>query len=52
MTYDKSKDQSERFGWKKIQDEHVPTEEEQNRWAVISLIIMAVLAGLVLYYGG
>jgi hypothetical protein len=38
IKYDPTKDRSEEFGWKKVCDEHCPTEEEQNRWGVIMVI--------------
>ena len=41
--YDATKDRSEEFGWKKNCDEYRPTEEEQDRWAKITLIFAGVL---------
>jgi hypothetical protein len=32
--YNLDQDRSEDFGWKKYCDEHVPTEAEQNLWAI------------------
>ena len=42
--YDPDKDQSEKYGWKKVRDERVPTEEEQDRWGKIAIVISAKLA--------
>jgi hypothetical protein len=35
--YDPKLDRSEEFGWKKVCDEHVPTEEEQDLWSRIMI---------------
>jgi hypothetical protein len=45
MYYDPDKDQSERFGWKKVCDEHVPTEEEQRLWGniMIGYVLFTIL---------
>ena len=37
--YDSNKDRSEEFGWKKVKDEQIPTEQEQNRWGIIMLVV-------------
>ncbi len=37
VEYDPDKDRSEEFGWKKIQDETQPTEQEQDAWAGYTL---------------
>jgi hypothetical protein len=45
--YDSAKDRSEEFGWRKVCDEHVPTEKEQDRaaWSIIILTIgLAIIA--------
>lgn len=44
VTYDPKKDRSEECGWKKVCDEHVPTEEEQHRWGNITLLASVGLA--------
>lgn len=44
MYYDPEKDRSEEFGWKKVQDETHPTEQEQDRWAAISVAVVVSLA--------
>jgi hypothetical protein len=44
MYYNESNDQSEKFGWKKCCDEHVPTEGEQIYWSKVSIIAAVVLA--------
>jgi hypothetical protein len=36
--YDPNKDRSEEFGWKKVCDERIPSEEEQDRWGFITVI--------------
>lgn len=49
MNYDSANDRSEEFGWKKVCDEHVPTEQEQLFWSkiwaatAVALIALAVL---------
>jgi hypothetical protein len=45
MHYDPSKDRSEEFGWKKVCDEHVPTEEEQRLWGniMIGCVLFTIL---------
>jgi hypothetical protein len=48
MYYDPDKDQSERFGWKKVCDEHVPTEEEQRLWGNITLLVTAKFVAITL----
>ena len=37
--YDSNKDRSEEFGWKKVKDEQIPTEQEQNRWGIIMPVV-------------
>ena len=44
MYYDKTKDRSEEFGWKKYCDEHVPTDEEQVFWGNITIAFAVVMA--------
>ena len=44
VSYDPDKDQSERFGWKKVKDEHRATEQEQNLWSKITAIFGLKLA--------
>ena len=40
--YNEAQDQSEKFGWKKVCDEHVPNEAEQRFWGnVIGLFALA-----------
>ena len=46
MYYDPDKDRSEEFGWKKWCEEQKATEEEQNRWGKITLLVTAKLTGL------
>ena len=43
--YDTSKDRSEEFGWKKVCDEHIPSEKEQN---VGSILILSFTVGIIL----
>jgi hypothetical protein len=38
IQYNPKKDRSEEFGWKKVCDEYIPSEEEQDRWGVITVI--------------
>jgi hypothetical protein len=40
--YDPDKDQSEKYGWKKICEEHIPTEENE-RWGRIMLLSVGAL---------
>jgi hypothetical protein len=42
--YDPLKDRSEEFGWRKVCDEHVPTDEEQDRWGKITFVVAVCLA--------
>lgn len=49
--YDPTKDRSEEFGWKKVCDEHVPTEEEQTFWGKIILLVSIKLSFLTLITG-
>lgn len=37
IEYDSERDRSEEFGWKKIKDETVPSEAEQQVWATYTL---------------
>ena len=48
--YDASKDQSEKFGWKKVCDEYIPFEEEQTAGS-IRIILLAAGFGLILFLG-
>lgn len=43
IEYDPTKDQSEKYGWKKYCDEHQPTKEEQDRWSKIMLLFSGLL---------
>lgn len=43
VDYDETRDQSERFGWKKVKDERHPSEEEQERWSWYCALIVAKL---------
>ena len=47
MIYDPAKDRSEEFGWKKLCNEHVPTEQEQDFWAMrlTAASLLVVLLG-------
>jgi hypothetical protein len=47
MTYDPDQDQSERFDWPKYCDEHLPTEQEQDTWARISIAVTAIVTAIV-----
>jgi hypothetical protein len=49
--YDSNKDRSEEFGWKKVCDEGVPTEEEQDRWGKITLVCAVLFGAIGLIYG-
>jgi hypothetical protein len=42
--YDPLKDRSEESGWRKVCDEHVPTDEEQDRWGKITFVVTVCLA--------
>ena len=46
--YDPQLDRSEEFGWKKVCDEHVPTEQEQLFWGNI-MIGYAVNTAIMLF---
>ena len=46
--YDPKLDRSEEFGWKKVCDEHVPTEAEQAFWG--NVMIGYVLFSIVLLF--
>jgi hypothetical protein len=46
--YDPDLDRSEDFGWKKYFDETVPTEQEQQFWAGITLGCPLVILVLLL----
>jgi hypothetical protein len=48
IKYDPAKDRSEEAGWKKWCDEHVPTDEEQDRWGKITLLVTAILTTFVI----
>jgi len=50
IRYDSSKDRSEEFGWKKVCDEHVPTEEEQRFWSNVIIVFAASLIGITLIF--
>lgn len=49
MNYNPANDRSEECGWKKVCDEHVPTEAEQLFWSkvwgvtAVALIALAVM---------
>jgi hypothetical protein len=47
VQYDPNKDRSEEFGWKKICDQHISTEEEQDRWGKILVIFSLLLIATV-----
>lgn len=40
--YDSRKDRSEECGWKKVEDEAQPTEQEQDEWAEYTLWFVVV----------
>lgn len=44
VQYDPKKDRSEEFGWKKVCDEHLPTEQEQQFWGNVTLAVGLFLA--------
>jgi hypothetical protein len=46
--YDPRLDRSKEFGWKKVCDESVPTEEEQEFWG--NIMIGYVLFSIVMLY--
>ncbi len=48
MNYDPTKDRSEEFGWKKLGDEHVPTDEEQDFWGKITIGFSLFFAAIAL----
>jgi hypothetical protein len=50
MHYNPDKDRSKEFGWKKVCDEHIPTEEEQRYWGNVIIIFTLAFAGLTLIF--
>lgn len=50
MYYNPDNDQSEKFGWKKVCDEHVPTEQEQKYWAKVWAVASVALIALAVCY--
>jgi hypothetical protein len=48
MVYNPKLDRSEQAGWKKYCDETVPTEQEQQFWGHITVVVAVVVAALVL----
>ena len=46
MHYDLNKDRSEEFDYKKITEEYIPTEEEQNLWSKITIIFSVVFVAI------
>lgn len=54
MTYNSAKDRSEEFGWKRVCEEHVPTDQEQEFWGNLSMVLTLLLAAFTIignYYG-
>jgi hypothetical protein len=51
VQYDPQKDRSEEFGWKKVCDEHQPTEAEQHRWGMIIIVFSAFLVAAAYFIG-
>jgi hypothetical protein len=49
LHYDKSKDRSEEFGWKKYCDEHVPTDKEQAFWGKVTIVFAGVMALIAIF---
>lgn len=49
VEYDPDKDRSEEFGWKKVKDEYVPTEQEQDAWAgyILWLVVVFCLVTMI-----
>lgn len=48
MIYRPEHDRSEEFGWAKISEQHEPSQEEQQRWSLYSVIASIILAAAVL----
>ncbi len=46
MMYDPTKDRSVEAGWKRVCDEQVPTEDEQDRWGKVMLSVAVASAML------
>ena len=46
MKYDLNLDRSERYGWKKWHEDRQPTEEEQDRWSLYTIIFSLVMTVL------
>ena len=51
MNYRPELDRSEDFGWKKVSEETRPTEDEQQRWSLISIVVAVALGIMVLIIG-
>jgi hypothetical protein len=50
--YDPGKDRSEEYGWKKVCDEHQPTEEEQKFWGNVILATVAIMTCVIFFIPG
>ena len=49
VKYNEEQDRSEEFGWRKVCDEHVPTEEEQQAWAGYALWYVVVFCVVTMF---
>jgi hypothetical protein len=49
VKYDPLKDRSEEMGWKKVQDETPPTEQEQSAWAAYTLWFVVVFCVVTMF---
>jgi len=49
MYYDETKDQSEKFGWKKVCNEYAPTEQEQTYWGNITMVFAVAMALIAIF---
>ena len=49
VKYNEEQDRSEEFSWKKVCDEHEPTEEEQQAWAEYALWFVVVFCVVTMF---
>ena len=49
IEYDSDRDRSEEFGWSKVCNERVPTEQEQSAWATYTLWTVVALCLIALF---
>ena len=51
MIYRPENDRSEDFGWKKVSEETRPTEDQQQRWSLISIVVAVALGKIAIIFG-